>query len=205
LIIALILPASGCATLKNAKMPSQFTSLGLCPSCGQVIAVDELSDDEIAVCPECNSTFLVRDAKYHFRKKCVTLKNRKAAADVLTVALILASVAGAIYGIPVPPPPIADDTFIPYKLPALISCRRARKALSDGSEIYTPAPDFKPSGLRPNPRRMYESPYSVVIEDRHYDDYLPELNIVPYYISLGRLNGDRYDRDYLERRSIFIV
>lgn len=200
LIIVLILPASGCATLKNMKIPPQFTELGLCPSCRQVIAADGLSDDEIAVCPECNSTFLVRDAKYRFRKKCVDLKNRKAASGVLAVALLAASVAGAVYGIPVPPPPISEGMFVPYKLPALISCRRAHKALSDSSEIYTKIPGFRPaSSSRPDPRRMYESPYSVVIEDLYYDDYMPELNIAPYYISLGRLNSDRYDRNYLER------
>jgi len=201
LAVAFISSASGCATLKNTKMPEEFSDLGVCPTCKQIIAVDGFSGSEIAVCPECGSDFLVKDSKGVFKKKCVDLKNKKAITGVLAIALMAASIAGAIYGIPIPPPPIDEETFRPFEFPLAISARMAgQPPLSEpavGMESTTlklPA-DLGISMPRPYNDRysFYESPYSVVIADeyRGYYDYVKEE--IPYDISMGRIGGERYD------------
>lgn len=205
LMAAFISSVSGCATLKNTKVPEEFSDLGICPSCRQVIAVDGFSANEIAVCPECGSDFLVKAAKDLFKKKCVDLKNKKTASSVFMIALMAASIAGAIYGIPIPPPPIDEETFMPFEYPVAIAARMAEQPqLSEPpSAVETPAikppADMDLSMPRAFNDRysFYESPYSIVIADEYRASYDYMQGDVPYNISMGKIGGECYDAELI--------
>ena len=175
LILVLLVPVQGCATLKNTKIPKAFKDVGVCANCKKLIALDDLADYDTAICPECGAPFIVRDARLGFKRKIATQKNQKAAKSFLAATWLAASVAGMIYGIPIPPPIINKETFSPYMAPLRISCRKARRAPdpipyyyvttiathdSNGSykNLYIPS-------KFPNPYEIEMSPYSVVIND----------------------------------------
>ena len=190
-------------------MPESFSSLGSCGKCKSAIALDGLSDSDVVVCPECGAELTVESAKYRFKRKYVDRKNLKVASGVFQVALLAASIAGAMYGIVIPPPPISEDTFTPYRLPLMISCRKAEKAGVEADDVYDGkirlAPNvhdslydayssrkihFGPSLVSVS-SNTYESPYSVKIED---DDYLAELEEVYYsdHVSIESINAALY-------------
>ncbi len=180
LILALLLPSQGCATLKNTKVPQAFTDVGVCSQCKKYIALDGLSDDESAVCPECDATFRVKDARLGFKRLIISRKNQKTAQGVLTVTWMAATFAAAFYGIPLPPPPITEDTFSPYRAPFRIRCKKAVKA-GEMPLSYTDAEGCQSlyiSARLPNPYETSRSPYSLVITDLYAND-----GFEPYSVS----------------------
>jgi len=172
LISALLAASQGCATLKNTKVPQAFADVGVCSQCKKYVALDGLYDEENAVCPECDATFRVKDARLGFNKMIVSRKNQKTAEGVLTVTWMAATFAAAFYGIPLPPPPITEDTFSPYRAPFKIRCRRAAKA-PDMPLSYTDTEGcqnlYIPARL-PNPYETMRSSYSLVITDLYAND-----------------------------------
>jgi hypothetical protein len=125
-------------------------------------ALDDLADDDTAICPECGAGFTVRKARMEFRKRIVAKRNQKAAQGLLTIAWLAASVAGTLYGIPIPPPPIKEDTFAPYRAPLRITCRRAKKM--EPPVIYRDVSLQSVAWLQ-NPYEKELNPYTVVIDD----------------------------------------
>ena len=175
LIAMLLVTSQGCATLKNTKVPKAFKDVGVCAHCKKLIALDDLADDDTAICPECGAPFIVRDARLGFKRKIATQKNQKSAKNFLTATWLAASVAGMFYGIPIPPPIIKKETFSPYMAPFRISCRKARRApdptpyyyvttiaTHDSSGSYKNL--YMPSKF-PNPYETEMSPYSIVVND----------------------------------------
>jgi len=167
LIFVILVASHGCATLKNTKVPKAFKDVGVCVHCKKLIALDGLADDDTVICPECDTPFIVKDARTGFKRSIAAQKNRKAAKGFLTAAWMAASVAGMIYGIPIPPPMIDSDTFSPYVAPFSISCRKARRAYRPDPyyrETFTISPNSGWSKL-PNPYEVEIGPYSLVIDD----------------------------------------
>lgn len=172
LILAIALPAQGCATVKNTKIPASFKDVGVCGNCKKLVAVDGLLESDVAICPECSTKFLVSDARLGFRKKIVGHKNQKSAEGLLTITWMVASVAASMYGIPVPPPPITEDTFAPYKAPLMVKCRKAQLAGDNTSSYAAQTAKNSASGgnlyVSPelsNPYAAAGSRYSVEIKD----------------------------------------
>lgn len=197
-MLAMLAGAPGCATLKNTKVPQAFDDVGVCKHCNKLVALDGLADEETAICPECGATFTVRDARLGFKRKIVGRRNAKTAQSFLTVTWLAASVAATLYGIPIPPPILNEDSFSPYRAPLRITCRRAKRAAatpiiyneiairnpSSYSELYIPA-QF------PNPYEMEQGPYSIVINDYDEGQDLPVKNA-----KLGKVSlyfQDKYD------------
>lgn len=181
LLIATLLAATqGCATLKNTKVPQAFADVGICSQCRKYVALDDLSEGEKAVCPECGVTFGVKDARLGFKKAIVSSKNKKAAQGALTITWMAATFAAAFYGIPLPPPPITEDTFSPYRTPLKIRCRKAARA-PHAPLSYNDAAGcqdlYVPSTLQ-NPYETVRRPYSIVITDVYAKDALK-----PYEVS----------------------
>lgn len=172
LIVSLLTSAQGCATLKNTKVPQGFADVGVCSQCKKYIALDGLSDNEKAMCPECDATFRVGEARLGFKKLIVSRKNRKTAQGAFTVTWMAATFAAAMYGIPLPPPPITEDTFSPYRAPFRIKCRRAVK-VQDLPTSYDYTEECKglyiPAKL-PNPYERMRTPYSLVVTDLYAGD-----------------------------------
>lgn len=186
-ITALLIPSQGCATLKNTKIPKAFDDVGVCKQCKKMVALDGLTDDDIAICPECGGRFVVKDARTGFIRKIVERRNRKTAESFLTVMWLATSVAGTLYGIPIPPPPLSEHSFAPYKPPFKIRCRRARS-------IYK---NFYLSSQFPNPYAMERGAYSIVINDFHdYDGPNLDLN----RITLRKIGESNYD--FIDNRSM---
>lgn len=123
--VAIALSNQGCATVRNTKIPAAYSEVGLCAKCKRLVAFDGLSDGMRCDCPNCGTPLTVRDAKENFKRRCADLKNRKTALSCLAVGMTAASIAGAIYGIPIPPAPVDEDTFRPYELPMALKCRQA--------------------------------------------------------------------------------
>jgi len=180
-LISFLASVSGCATLKNTKVPTSFNEVGICRHCKNAIALDGLQDDETAICPECGLAMGVKRAKYEFKRGYVDRRNQKTAYGVLTVTLFLASIAGAVYGIPIPVPPIEPDTFTPYKLPIGIRCRQAKPAPPLGEPVLLKAEDARTykfyedsygSAALVEPKDLYAGPYTLVISDKCED---PEI------------------------------
>jgi predicted RNA-binding Zn-ribbon protein involved in translation (DUF1610 family) len=161
LILSLLAPVYGCATLKNTKVPKAFKEVGVCANCRQLIALDELADGDSAVCPECGAWFIVKDAKAGFAKKMVSLKNGKMARSFMAITWLAASIAGIFYGIPIPPPVIDKETFSPYQAPFRISCRRAIRASEAAPHLENLYMPVKLS----NPYEADRVPYCLVIDD----------------------------------------
>ena len=135
-----VMECLGCATLRNTKIPEAFREVGLCAGCKRLMALDGLSDGMTCECPNCGRPFVVADVKTAFKRRCADLKNRKTAMSCLAVGMTAASIAGAIYGIPIPPAPVDEETFRPYELPMLIECRQASPAGPQPAEPAEPAP-----------------------------------------------------------------
>lgn len=125
LIAALLAPCSGCATVRNTKIPQAFVDLGYCVNCKKVMALDGISDNTVCTCPSCGVRVIAKDAKHNFRRRCADLKNGKTAIGVLSAGALAASIAGAVFGIPIPPPPISEETFTPYEMPMIVTCKKA--------------------------------------------------------------------------------
>lgn len=160
---AIIISSHGCATLKNTKIPESFSELGYCRNCKRVMALDGLSEGTKCFCPNCDTEFVVKDAKYRLKRRCADLKNQKTAGGVLTVAMMGASVAGAVFGIPIPPPPVCEDTFRPYEMPEVVTCKKA-------SPVDQPAYPIPPAELRPHgavniPSAGEAEPEEVTVEN----------------------------------------
>lgn len=139
IITNFFISSSGCATVKNTRIPESFTDIGYCRNCKRVMALDGLSDDTLCACPNCDMNLVVKDAKYRFKRRCADLKNQKTAGSVLTAAMMAASVAGAVFGVPIPPPPVSDDTFTPYEMPQVVTCRKASPAGIPAGQTPVPA------------------------------------------------------------------
>ena len=214
LILALLIPAQGCATLKNTKVPKAFNDVGVCKRCEKPVALDGLADSDSAVCPECGARFIVKDARLGFKRKIVSLANKKAAAGFMTVTWLAASVAGMFYGIPIPLPPVSADTFSPYRTPLSISCRKAKKApeaiLRYSEELFdTDNNTYKGlyvNSRLPNPYEKEPGAYSLVIND--YDDVRNEklgkasLSFRYDMIYFNYSNdGNRYEREESGRKA----
>ena len=188
LVMALVVSSQGCATVKNTRIPKAFSDVGVCKHCRNTVALDGLADDENVICPECGARFTAGEARLAFRKKIVSRKNQKTARSFLVVTWLAVSVAGAFYGIPLPPPPIDRDVFSPYRTPFSIKCRRARRA----PETVPYAGDILTSGNEnlymadwlPNPYTKDIGPYSVII-----NDYYTGEGAAPYTSYARRLLG----------------
>ena len=76
MILSLLIPAHGCATLKNTKVPKAFKEVGICGHCKKLIALDGLADDESAICPECGAPFIVKDARLAFKRSIAAHEGR---------------------------------------------------------------------------------------------------------------------------------
>lgn len=125
ILVVAMLPLGGCATMKNTKIPAAYNEVGYCKGCKRLMALDGLQDAATCSCPNCGREFVAGKAKADFKKKCVDKKNMKAAVGCLSAAMVAASIAGSIYGIPIPPPPVSEETFAPYELPMVIECKQA--------------------------------------------------------------------------------
>ena len=167
---AIIISSHGCATLKNTKIPESFSELGYCRNCKRVMALEGLAESTECFCPNCDAEFVVKDAKYRFKRRCADLKNQKTAGSVLTVAMMGASVAGAVFGVPIPPPPVSEDTFRPYEMPQVVTCKKASPV--DPPVPQTPAPELRPHGVIGMPTDEASEPEEVLIENS--DDPPPE-------------------------------
>jgi len=141
---SLLIPFQGCATMKNTKIPESFSELGYCSKCKKVMALDGISDNTACACPTCDAGFVVKDAKYSFKRRCADLRNQKTAGGVLTVAMMGASLAGAMFGVPLPPPPVSEDTFRPYEMPQVVTCKKASPVEAPAGLI--PASELEPHG-----------------------------------------------------------
>lgn len=179
MIVATLISASGCATLKNTKVPGSFSEVGICRHCNNAIALDGMKDEDIVICPECKLATSVKDAKYRFKRGYVDHRNKKTAYSVLAITLFVASIAGAVYGIPIPALPIEPDTFTPYRLPFGIKCNRANPAPPLGEPIRLTAEDARAhkfyedvygSAMLVEPKDIYASPYTMIIADRYEDN-----------------------------------
>ena len=156
------MPSYGCATVRNTKIPMSFKDVGVCGQCKKAVALDGLLDSNVAICPECGTKFLVSDARLGFRKEIVGRKNQKLLGGLLTVTWLAATVAASFYGIPLPPPPITEDTFAPYKAPFMIRCRMAK--IVEETNAYYSGNLYVPAKL-PNPYESIRPPYSIEIND----------------------------------------
>jgi len=171
--LAFMASISGCATIRNTKVPKAFKDVGICGYCGAPIALDGLADDESAICPECGARIVVGDTRLGFKRDMAARRNARTARSFLTVTWLAAAVAGAVYGIPIPPPPIDEDTFKPYRAPFSIKCRRARRvpapAPYDSAVLTGARGNLYVDRRLPNPYEIDGGPYSVVIND-YYDN-----------------------------------
>ena len=125
MVAALLAPCQGCATVRNTRVPEAYSEVGLCGKCKRLMALDGIADTAACACPNCGAPIQAGQAKYNFRRKCADKKNLKSAISCLSVAMLAGSIAGSIYGIPIPPPPMDANTFTPYELPPSLRCRQA--------------------------------------------------------------------------------
>jgi len=144
IVAAIGVSSCGCATMKNTKIPESFSELGYCSGCKRVMALDGISDNTACLCPNCDEEFVAKDAKYKFKRRCADLKNQKTAGGVLTAAMMAASVAGVMFGVPIPPPPVSEETFKPYELPQVVTCKKASPL--DQALIQPASPELVPHG-----------------------------------------------------------
>jgi hypothetical protein len=192
----------GCATTKNTAMPVSFREVGYCGKCNSALALDGLSEEQVIACPNCGVISSVADAKYKFKRKYIDKKNTKTAKAFLTVALVAAAVAGAIYGIPVPLPPIDSETFTPYRLPVAITCRKASFPANEinnyGAIIQIEPPAYS-DGCFVNAadHRLYYTVSSANIEVSTYYDVTDPYGI--YEEPFFRAELDRKVMEYYQR------
>ena len=168
--MSLLIPFQGCATIKNTKIPESFSELGYCLNCKRVMALDGLSDGMECFCPNCDTNFFVKEAKYRFKRRCADLKNQKTAGGVLTVTMVAASVAGAMFGVPIPPPPVSEETFKPYEMPQVVTCKRASPV--DAPAGQNPVSELEPHGEIKAP--VYEEAEPEEVDVVNSDAPLPE-------------------------------
>lgn len=140
LIVTVMAACPGCATVRSVKIPQAYSEVGLCAKCKHVMALDGLPDSLSCTCPTCGSPVTVQAAKTQFRRACVDRMNRRTAMSCLTVAMMAGSIAGSIYGIPIPPPPMDESTFKPYELPMVIECKQAAPATPGQTAPAVPPP-----------------------------------------------------------------